>query len=474
MFLSLSIRVRRFMQTLKINDVSVRDGNQSLLATRMDITDIINILKELDKVGLNSIEVWGGATFDSALRFFKRSPWENLRMMKEAAPNTPFSMLLRGQNIVGYHHYDNDTLERFIRLSLENGIDIIRVFDALNDIDNVRYAIKFIKKYNGHAQGAISYTVSPVHNIDYYVDYAKQLVELGVDSICIKDMAGILVPEEAYKIVKRFKEEFDLPINLHSHSTTGLSPLVFEQAMLAGVDIVDGAISPLSNGTSHIALETLLETAKLTKRKVDITSADLQASYDVSNVAVSKYIENGLYNAKALMINPNILTYQVPGGMLSNLMSQLKDQGAMDKYEDVLKEIPKVREDLGYPPLVTPLSQMVGTQAVLNVMVNERYKMIPKEIKDYAMGLYGKFPGEPNADIIKHILDGETIVEKVAIEDIPYVYEEQKKVLEEKLNRTISEEEVISYIIFPQHAIIDNVEEKKDEIVAFEIFGAEV
>lgn len=462
------------MQTLKINDVSVRDGNQSLLATRMDITDIISILKELDKVGLNSIEVWGGATFDSALRFFKRSPWENLRMMKKAAPNTPFSMLLRGQNIVGYHHYDNDTLERFIRLSIENGIDIIRVFDALNDIDNVRYAIKFIKKYEGHAQGAISYTVSPVHNIDYYVDYARELVDLGVDSICIKDMAGILVPDEAYKIIERFKREFDVPINLHSHSTTGLSPLVFEQAMLAGVDIVDGAISPLSNGTSHIALETLLETATVSKRNVELTVDSLQPTYDVANTVISKYVENGLYNTKALMINPNILTYQVPGGMLSNLMSQLKDQGAMDKYEDVLKEIPNVRKDLGYPPLVTPLSQMVGTQAVLNVMVNERYKMIPKEIKDYAMGLYGKFPGNPDEKIINHILENETIVNKVAIEDIPFVFEEQKQILENKVKREVSEEEVISYIIFPQHAIIDTVEEVKNEdIKTFEIFGVE-
>lgn len=461
------------MEKLKINDVTVRDGNQSLLATRMEMEDILNILSEMDKVGLNSIEVWGGATFDSALRFFKKSPWENLRQMKKVAPNTPFSMLLRGQNIVGYHHYDNDTLERFIKLSIENGIDILRIFDALNDIDNVRNAIKFTKKYNGHAQGAISYTVSPVHNIEYYVSYARELVELGVDSLCIKDMAGILLPEEAYKIIKRFKEEFDLPINLHSHSTTGLSPLVFEQAMLAGVDIVDGAISPFSNGTSHIALETLLETATVTKRDVDVTHEDLQDVYEVSNEIANKYIDSGQFPAKALMINPNILKYQVPGGMLSNLMSQLKDQGAFDKYEEVLREIPRVREDLGYPPLVTPLSQMVGTQAVLNVMVDERYKMIPKEIKDYAMNLYGKFPGKPNEDIIAKILENETIVERVNIEDIPYVYDAQKIELEDILQREALEEEVISYIIFPQHALIDVKEEKK-EVLTFEIFGAEV
>ena len=462
------------MQKLLINDVTVRDGNQSLLATRMEMDDILSILTELDKVGLNSIEVWGGATFDSALRFFKRSPWENLRQMKKAAPNTPLSMLLRGQNIVGYRHYDNDTLERFIRLSIENGIDILRVFDALNDINNVTNAIKFVKKYNGHAQGAISYTVSPVHNIDYYVDYCRQLVDLGVDSLCVKDMAGILLPEEAYKLIKRLKDEFDVPVNLHSHATTGLSPLVFEQAMLAGVDIVDGAISPFANGTSHLALETILETAKLTKRDVDISVADLVDTYDVANEIANTYMDDGRYPAKTLVVNPNILTYQVPGGMLSNLMSQLKDQGAMDKYEDVLKEIPNVRKDLGYPPLVTPLSQMVGTQAVLNVMVNERYKMIPKEIKDYAMGLYGRFPGEVNQEIIDKILENETIVKPTPIEDIPSVYAETKVELEEKLGREALEEEVISYIIFPQHALIEEKEEVSNELIEFEVFGAEV
>lgn len=462
------------MKNLKINDVTVRDGNQSLLATRMELEDIIKIVTEMDKVGLNSIEVWGGATFDSALRFFKSSPWENLRQIKKAAPNTPLSMLLRGQNIVGYRHYDNDTLERFVRLSIQNGIEIIRVFDALNDIDNVRNAIKFVKKYGGHAQGAISYTVSPVHNIEYYLEYTRQMIDLGIDSLCVKDMAGILLPEVAYELIKRLKEEFDIPVNLHSHATTGLSPLVFEQAMRAGVDIVDGAISPFSNGTSHIALETLLTTAELTKRAVSITTNDLQATYDVANEVANKYIDNGQYGTKTLIINPNILTYQVPGGMLSNLMSQLKDQSAMDKYDEVLKEIPKVRADLGYPPLVTPLSQMVGTQAVLNVMVNERYKMIPKEIKDYAMNLYGKFPGEPNPEIIAKILKDEKIVKRVEIDDLLPVYETQKLELEEKLRREVSEEEVISYIIFPQIALIEEEKVETNEVVTFEIFGAEV
>ena len=462
------------MKKIKINDVTVRDGNQSLLATRMELEDILKILAELDKVGLNSIEVWGGATFDSALRFFKISPWDNLRAIKKAAPNTPLSMLLRGQNIVGYRHYDNDTLERFIRLSIENGIDIVRIFDALNDIDNVKYAIKFVKKYGGHAQGAISYTVSPVHNIEYYLEYTRQMIDLGIDSICVKDMAGILLPDVAYDLIKRLKEEFDIPVNLHSHSTTGLSPLVFDQAMRAGVDIVDGSISPFANGTSHIALETLLATADLSKRKVDFTIADLQGTYDVANDVANKYIESKQYGTKTLIVNPNILTYQVPGGMLSNLMSQLKDQGAMDKYDEVLKEIPKVRADLGYPPLVTPLSQMVGTQAVLNVMVNERYKMIPKEIKDYAMNLYGKFPGKPNLNIIAKILKDEKIVDKVEIEDLEPVYEMKKQELEQLLKREAMEEEVISYIIFPQIALIEEEKVKNNEIQSFEIFGMEV
>lgn len=457
------------MSTIKINDVTVRDGNQSLLATRMDHEDILAILEEMDKVGLHALEVWGGATFDSALRFFNRSPWQNLRDMKKVAPNTPFSMLLRGQNIVGYHHYDNETLERFIRLSIENGIDIIRVFDALNDPENVRNAIKFIKKHGGHCQGAISYTVSPVHNVEYYVEYCRELVDLGVDSLCIKDMAGILLPEVAYELVSRLKEEFDVPVNLHSHSTTGLSTLVFEQAMKAGVDIIDGCISPFANGTAHLSLETILQTAKMTERDVSFDIADLQDVYEVSNDIASKYIESGQYGTKTLMINPNILKYQVPGGMLSNLMSQLKDQGASDRYEEVLREIPNVRKDLGYPPLVTPLSQMVGTQAVLNVLTGERYKMVPKEIKDYAMGLYGRFPGEVNQEVIDLILKDEEIIEKTPIDEIPSVYNEKKLELEEKIGREALEEEVISYILFPQHAIIQK-EEKKSDVIAFEIF----
>lgn len=458
------------MHKVKINDVSVRDGNQSLLATRMEHEDIIKIVSELDKLNLHSIEVWGGATFDSALRFFKRSPWQNLREIKEAAKNTPLSMLLRGQNIVGYRHYDNDTLERFIRLSVENGIDILRIFDALNDINNVKNAIKYSKKYGAHTQAAISYTVSPVHSIEYYVNYAKELETLGADSLCIKDMAGILLPEVAYDLITALKNAIDIPINLHSHATTGLSPLVFEQAILAKVDSVDGAISPLSNGTSHIALETLLEVVEITKSTSDITMSDLQASYDVSNDIVDKYIESGQLSPKALIINPNILTYQVPGGMLSNLMSQLKDQGAMHRFDDVLKEIPKVRKDLGYPPLVTPLSQMVGTQSVLNVLMNERYKMVPKEIKDYVMGHYGKFPGTVSAEIIDIVLKGDVIIAPIPIDEIKPVYDEMKIELQSKINREPLEEEVISYILFPQYAIIDELEA---DVIEFEIFEME-
>lgn len=458
------------MHQVKINDLTVRDGNQSLLATRMEHEDILAILSKMDKVGLNSIEVWGGATFDSALRFFNRSPWQNLREMKQVAPNTPLSMLLRGQNIVGYRHYDNDTLERFIRLSIENGIDIIRVFDALNDIDNVYYPIQFTKKHGAHCQGAMSYTISPVHNVDYFVDYAKKLVELGVDSICIKDMAGILLPDVAYELVKRLKEEISVPINLHSHATTGLSNLVFQQAIRAGVDIVDGAISPFANGTSHLALETIVETIKGEKLESQVEFEQLQEVYEVANTIATKYINSGQYPTRTLIINPNILVYQVPGGMLSNLMSQLKDQGASHRFEEVLREIPNVRKDLGYPPLVTPLSQMVGTQAVLNVLTNTKYKMVPKEIKDYAMGLYGAFPGEVNPDVINQILEKETLVEKKPIEEIESVFDSMKTELEEKIQREASEEEVISYILFPTNAILkEDISEEKPRVREFRI-----
>lgn len=439
------------MSKLGIQDVTVRDGNQSILATRMQREDILSLVAALDKVGFHSLEVWGGATFDSAYRFLKQSAWENLREIKKAAPNTKLSMLLRGQNVVGYRHYDNDILERFIRLTIENGIDILRVFDALNDPDNLRNAFKFVKKHGGILQAAIAYTVSPVHSNEYYVQLVKKFEEMGADSICIKDMAGIITPQNSYELVSALKKATDLPIELHSHTTANATTLVMEQAMKAGVDIVDGCISPFSGGTGHLADETLLEIAKLTDRDAGLDMEALSEAYELANTIVNKYIASGDLRTRSLIPNPKILQYQVPGGMLSNLLSQLEQQGAADKFNDVLKEVPSVRKDMGYPPLVTPLSQMVGTQSVLNVLLGERYKMVPNEIKDYVQGLYGKAPGKLDQAIVDQIMA--QVTEKktpVPPEDLPFVYDEMKAKMEEFLGREAKEEEVVAYAIFPE------------------------
>ncbi len=439
------------MGKLGIQDVTVRDGNQSILATRMKREDILSLVAALDKVGFHSLEVWGGATFDSAYRFLKQSAWENLREIKKAAPNTKLSMLLRGQNVVGYHHYDNDILERFIRLTIENGIDILRVFDALNDPDNLRNAFKFVKKHGGILQAAIPYTVSPVHNNEYYVNLVKKFEDMGADSICIKDMAGIITPQNSYELVSALKKATDLPIELHSHTTANATTLVMEQAMKAGVDIVDGCISPFSGGTGHLADETLLEIAKLTNREVDLDMDALSDAYELANSIVNKYIESGDLRTRSLIPNPKILQYQVPGGMLSNLLSQLEQQGAADKFTDVLKEVPSVRKDMGYPPLVTPLSQMVGTQSVLNVLLGERYKMVPNEIKNYVQGLYGRAPGKLDQKIVDQIMA--QVTEKktpVPPEDLPLIYDDMKAQMEEFLGREAKEEEVVAYAIFPE------------------------
>lgn len=442
------------MRKVLLNDVTVRDGNQSLLATRMEREDIISLVSALDKVGFNAMEVWGGATFDASLRFLNESPWEILREIRQAAKNTKLSMLLRGQNLVGYRHYDNDTLERFIKLAIDNGIDIIRVFDALNDLRNVEHSIRSIKKHGGHCQCAISYTVSPIHTEEYFVDLVKKMAELGADSICIKDMAGILMPDAAYSLVKALKAVTDLPIDVHSHTTAGLTHLVMLRAMEAGADIVDTAISPFSGGTSHIATETIIETAKNMGIEVSYNAEALDEAYELADKIAQKYIDNGLYKARALVVNPKILQYEVPGGMLSNLMSQLQDQKMFHKLNDVLKEIPKVRKEMGYPPLVTPLSQMVGTQSVLNVIAGERYKMIPNEIKVYVRGGYGKSPAPIDEAMIKKVLGDEAIEPRTPIEEMPPVFEESKKEMEALLGREAKDEEVISYIMNPKQAVL--------------------
>ncbi|MDD7593186.1 MAG: pyruvate carboxylase subunit B [Peptoniphilaceae bacterium] len=450
------------MSEVFIQDLTVRDGNQSLLATRMQREDILTLVEALDKVGFHSLEVWGGATFDSAFRFLKQSSWENLREIRKAAPHTKLSMLLRGQNVVGYRHYDNDTLERFIRLTLENGIDIIRCFDALNDTNNLKNAFRFVKKHGGHLQGAIAYTVSPVHNNSFYVNLAKEFVEMGADSICIKDMAGIITPQNAYELVSALKDALDVPIEMHTHTTANATPLVMLEAMRAGVDVVDGAISPFSGGTSHLADETLVEVAKLAGRETHLNMEALSDAYEIADKMATKYIASGDLRARSLVPNPKILTYQVPGGMLSNLLSQLESQGKGDRFNDVLQEVPHVRKDMGYPPLVTPLSQMVGTQAVMNVIFGERYKLVPKEIKDYVQGFYGRSPAPLDPEAVQMVMKGAKPKTPTDPDDLEPVYDDMKQKLEAKLGREAKEEEVVAYILFPQQ-VLDFLTGKTDE-----------
>ena len=370
---------------VKIVETSLRDGHQSLFATRMTTEEVVEVAKELDNAGFHALEVWGGATFDSCLRFLDEDPWVRLREVRKVCKKTKLQMLFRGQNILGYRHYSDDVVDMFCKKSIENGIDIIRVFDALNDIRNLKQAVLSTKKYGGHVQIALSYTTSPVHTIEYYVDLAKEVEKLGADSLCIKDMAGVLLPEDATKLIKALKKNTKLPIELHGHCTGGICEMTYMAAIKAGVDIIDTSLSPLSGGTAQPSTQAFNVALKGTKYDPKL---NLDAIYNAEPLVEkirAKYVANGLLNPKALSPNPNILKYQVPGGMLSNLMNQLKGQNALDKYDDVLQEIPRVRKDMGYPPLVTPLSQMVGTQAVLNILMGVRYKVVAIEIKLYFM-----------------------------------------------------------------------------------------
>lgn len=395
---------------VKIVETSLRDGHQSLFATRMTTEEVLSVVKELDDAGYYALEVWGGATFDACLRFLNEDPWERLRKIKEVCKHTKLQMLFRGQNILGYRHYSDDVVDMFVKKSIENGIDIIRVFDALNDIRNLKQAVDATNKYGGHCQIALSYTTSPIHTVEYYVELAKEIEKIGAHSLCIKDMAGVLTPEDAYKLVKKLKENTKLPIELHSHCTGGICEMTYMKAIQAGCDIIDCALSPLSNGTAQPSTQAFNCVLKGTKYDPKLNDEMLdKASAQLTKIK-DKYLSNGLLNPKALSVNPNILKYQVPGGMLSNLMNQLKAQGAMDKYDEVLKEVPNVRKDLGYPPLVTPLSQMVGTQAVFNVLTGERYKMVPNEIRDYCHGKYGKSPAPIDESVLKKIIGDDEVI----------------------------------------------------------------
>ena len=435
---------------VKFVETALRDGHQSLFATRMTTDEVLLALKELDQVGYHAIEIWGGATFDACLRFLNEDPWERLRKVKKVCKHTKLQMLFRGQNILGYRHYADDVVEKFVKLSIKNGIDIIRVFDALNDIRNLECAVKATKKYGGECQIALSYTTSPVHTVEYYVDLAKQVEALGADSICIKDMAGVLLPETAYQLIKAIKANTKLPVELHSHCTGGMIEMTYLRAIQAGVDIIDTALSPLSGGTSQPCTESLNYALEGTEYDPKLNKEMLEKAAKKLAPVRQKYLNNGLLNPKVLCCNPNILKYQVPGGMLSNLISQLTQQGALDKLDDVLAEVPNVRKDLGYPPLVTPLSQMVGTQAVLNVLNKERYKMVPKEINDYLHGKYGKAPAPVNEEIRHKIIGDDKVITYRPAYDLKPEFNELKAKYK---GIAKSDEDVLSIALFQDIAI---------------------
>ncbi|HZK33543.1 MAG TPA: oxaloacetate decarboxylase subunit alpha [Tissierellaceae bacterium] len=439
------------MSGVKITDTILRDAHQSLIATRMPIEDMLPIAEKLDNVGFHALEVWGGATFDSCLRFLNEDPWERLRKLRKAFKKTKLQMLLRGQNILGYRHYPDDVVDEFVKKSIENGIDIIRIFDALNDTRNLRLSIEATKKYGGHAQGAMSYTTSPVHDVEYYVNLALEMEKMGVDSICIKDMSGILLPYVAEELVREMKKVISVPINIHSHFTSGIANQTYMKAIEAGADIIDTAVSPFGNGTSQPATEPMIASLQGSPGYPrDINMDILLEVSEYFKVIRDRYIEEGLLNTKVLNVDVNTLIYQVPGGMLSNLVSQLREQGKEDKFEEVLKEVPRVRKDLGYPPLVTPTSQIVGTQAVFNVLTGEPYKMIPNEVKNYVKGLYGKPTVPISEEIIKKIIGDEEVFTGRPAD----LMEPQLDKFREEIKEYIEQDEdVLSYALFPQVAL---------------------
>ena len=420
------------MAKIGVTETVLRDAHQSLIATRMRTDEFEGILEKMDNIGYHSLECWGGATFDSCLRFLDEDPWERLRLIRRKCPKTKLQMLFRGQNMLGYRHYADDLVDYFVKKSIDNGIDILRIFDALNDVRNLETAINAAKKYGGHVQAAISYTTGPVFDEAYYCHYAKQLEDAGADSICIKDMAGLLTPYGTYDLVKALKETVNIPIQLHSHYTSGLASMVHLKGIEAGVDVIDTAISPLAMGTSHPATESMV--AALQGTEYD-TGLD---------------IKEGLLNPKMLGVDANTLLYQVPGGMLSNLLNQLKQAGKEDKLDEVLAEVPRVRKDSGYPPLVTPTSQIVGTQSVFNVILGERYKMITKEFKDMVAGKYGKTPCDIDPEFRKKICGDEEIID---CRPADLLKPELDKFRDEIKEYYEQEEDVLSYAQFGDVAV---------------------
>lgn len=438
------------MAKLNITDTILRDAHQSQAATRMRVEDMLPACEILDSIGYWSLECWGGATFDSCLRFLNEDPWDRIRKLKKALPKTKLQMLFRGQNILGYKHYADDVVEQFCRKAIENGVEVVRIFDALNDTRNLESAIKYTKKYGGICEPALSYTMSPVHNEDYFVKLAKELVQMGADVICIKDMANLLLPYSAYSLVKRLKSELDVPIHLHTHNTTGTGDMTYLLAVQAGVDIVDTALSPLGNGTSQPATEPLVAALQGTEYDTMLDMSKLVDAAKHFRTIADKLKKEGYLDAKVLGVDVNTLLYQVPGGMLSNLISQLKEANAEDKYYDVLEEIPRVRKDFGYPPLVTPTSQIVGSQAVLNVIGGEPYKLFSKESKALLHGEYGRLPGEVNEEVRKKAIGDEEVI---TCRPADLLKPELDKFRDEIKAYIEQDEDVLSYALFPQVAL---------------------
>lgn len=438
------------MAKIKVTETILRDAHQSLIATRMTTEEMLPALEMLDDIGFYSLECWGGATFDSCLRFLDEDPWERLRTIRKKCPKTNLQMLFRGQNMLGYRHYADDVVEYFVQKSIANGINIIRIFDALNDIRNLETAMKATKKEGGHMQAAISYTTGPVFDTQYYVDYAKRLENSGADSICIKDMAGLLTPYGVSELVKALKENVKVPIQIHSHYTSGLASMVHLKAIEAGADGIDTAMSPLALGTSHPATESMVAALKGTEYDTGLDIKKLTAIRDYFNTLREKYIASGLLDTKMLGVDANTLLYQVPGGMLSNLVSQLKQAGKADKLEEVLREVPRVREDSGYPPLVTPTSQIVGTQSVFNVIMGERYKMVTKEFKDMVAGKYGKTPMTIDEEFRKKIVGDDPIIDCRPADLLKPELDKFRSEINEYYEQ---DEDILSYAQFGQVAV---------------------
>ena len=434
------------MAKVRFTETALRDAHQSLLATRMRTRDMIPIAEEMDKVGYFSVEAWGGATFDTCIRYLNEDPWERLRQLKSEFNHTPIQMLLRGQNLVGYKHYPDDIVQKFVEKSYENGVDIFRIFDALNDIRNMEKAIKVAKDQGAHVQGTISYTISPVHSLDDFVNLAKELEALDCDSVAIKDMAGLITPSAAYDLVSALKDETDLLVDLHCHCTSGMTPISYYAACQAGVDILDTAISPLAWGTSQPPTESMV--AALQGTEFD-TGLDLKLL-----TSIKKYFEDikekylSILDPISESVDTDVLLYQIPGGMLSNLISQLKEQNALDRYDDVLDEMPRVRKDMGYPPLVTPTSQIVGIQSVMNVLGGERYKTVSNEVKEYMKGMYGRPPAPVNKEISDRIIGGEEVITCRPADLLEDEFEKYKSE-GEKEGFVKSDEDALTYALYP-------------------------